>query len=272
MPNEQHHEGRGRSKSRGQSQEPRSKSRGRGGGSSAGLRTTTTTTTSVGRGRKSRRRGGGGGGQQHQQHEHPKQKSLAEQQKELDEKKEKASEMSRNQREMNEKIKEKYEAQLFEILSKYDDTEGRTDKAYTSKRKALMQTWENDKVIRDYDSMSECDKKKYDSEWKRDIAKELKEMLRGQKIFGLPSKQAIQKEFYAEQKKIKAQLAPPGPHVHTHGRATDHAAAHKKLHQDNIAPGPSLGDGFNEVGDGPREAQFSYDKELWGATHTRRYL
>jgi hypothetical protein len=182
----------------------------------------------------------------------------------------KASEMSRNQREMNEKIKEKYQAELFEILSKYDDTEGRTGKAYTDKRQELMDKWENDKVKREYDSMSEFAKKQYDRDWKRDIAKELKQMLRGQKIFGLPSKKAIQKEFSAEYKRNKAQLALPAAHGHTH--AHDHVPAERprrltdidKLDIDNHPPS--------------QLSQFSYDNALWGAqTHTRardslRYL
>jgi len=88
-------------------------------------------------------------------------------------------------------------------------------------------------------------------------------MLKGNKFFGLPSKRDIQTQFYAEQKQKKAnQLALPAPHPHTHGRALDLPAANRQ---------PNLPD--DDV-----DAQFTYDKALWGAqTHTRtrdslRYL
>jgi hypothetical protein len=268
MPNEQHHNGggRSRSKSRGKSQEPRSKSRNHGGGGGAGSKTTTTTTTTTGRRRKSRGREGGGGGQQHQQHEHAKQKSLDEQQKELDEKKQKEVEQSQMQLAYNKEIDDIYLEKLLAILDKYDDVK----KLWTGALAAHEQSYERDKILRDYEIMSNSEKKKYDRGWKRAKSMKLQKLLKENEVFGLPTKNNIAQQYHAERKTEKAkQLALPAPPMHTH--AHDHAAAGR-------APRALTDIDRLDVDRSPPESQFSYDKELWVAqTHTQtrdslRYL
>jgi hypothetical protein len=124
-----------------------------------------------------------------------------------------------------------------------------------------------------YDDLSEFEKRRYDRDWKRDIAIELKEFLKAQKIFGLTSKKNIEKQFHAQRKDKEAkQLALPAPHGHAHPHA--HAA-------DNMRGRPLTGIDNLDVDDDPPpplKSQFSYDNALWGAqTHTRardslRYL
>jgi hypothetical protein len=203
--------------------------------------------------------GRGGGGQQHQQHEHAKPKSLEEQRKELDEKFKKAEEQREMQLEHNKEIDDDYYEKLLAILKLYDNVKTQWDNAL-AKHEA---SYEKDKILRNYAAMSKDEKKKYDSGWRRAKSTILRNFLKENDIYGVPTKNDIARQYHVHRKTEKAkQLALDGAPT---GPARPHT--HKTASADEDVPG------------GPgEESQFSYDKALWGAqTHTRgrdslRYL